>query len=121
MCAWFLLRSHSPQAETFGFSRFLYACVFSTQRDCAVCNQIRAAAEKCVACCVVGQKKPKHQAGKYLTGALNLTSNMVVQLDSGAEILGSLDAADYPLVEALPGYGITRDSLDRKVRSKSPP
>ena len=26
--------------------------------------------------------------GKYLTGALNLTSNMIFQLDEGAEILG---------------------------------
>ncbi len=47
--------------------------------------------------------------GKYLTGALNLTSNMILQIDEGAVILGSLDAADYPLVPALPGYGITRD------------
>ena len=33
----------------------------------------------------------------------------MLQLDSGAEILGSVDAGDYPLVPALPGYGITRD------------
>jgi hypothetical protein len=35
---------------------------------------------------------------------------MVFQLDEGAEILGSLDQDEYPLVPALPGYGITRDT-----------
>ena len=50
------------------------------------------------------------EEGKYLTGALNLTSKMVFQLDEGAEILGSLSQADYPIVPALPGYGITRDT-----------
>ena len=50
------------------------------------------------------------EEGKYLTGALNLTSKMVFQLDEGAEILGSLSQADYPIVPALPGYGITSDT-----------
>ena len=67
---------------------------------------------QCIARCgkaSAGRATVRFPPGKYLTGALNLTSNMVVQIDEGATILGSLDAADYPLVPALPGYGITRD------------
>eukprot|EP01052_Picozoa_sp_SAG31_P014862 SAG31_NODE_938_length_10882_cov_18.550032_5_plen_386_part_00 len=61
--------------------------------------------------------------GKFLTGALNLTSGMKLQLDAGSELLGSLDAVDYPLVPALPSYGITRDggvpAADQLVRHQA--
>jgi len=69
---------------------------------------------KCHAAGGVGGCVLHFPAGDYLTGALNLTSDMTVQIDANAQILGSLDQTDYPLVPALPGYGITRDSLPKK-------
>jgi len=44
----------------------------------------------------------------FLTGALNLTSFMTLRVEG--TLLGSTDPADYPVVPALPGYGVCRDS-----------
>ncbi len=35
--------------------------------------------------------------GKYLTGAVNLRSNVTLDIEAGAVVLGSEDVADYPL------------------------
>jgi polygalacturonase len=45
---------------------------------------------------------------RFLTGALNLTSWIVLRIEG--VLLGSTDPSDYPVVPALPGYGICRDS-----------
>lgn len=44
--------------------------------------------------------------GRYLTGTIELKSNMTLYIDSGAYIVGSADASDYPMItkETLPGY-----------------
>ncbi len=39
-------------------------------------------------------------AGRYVTGALTLRSDITLELEAGAVLLGSEDPADYPLVEA---------------------
>lgn len=43
--------------------------------------------------------------GKYLTGSIELKSNMTLYLDAGAEILASDDRANYPVIgsERVPG------------------
>ena len=91
-------------------------CVVTT--DCHCPGDGAASATECLRKCIeschtragaAAVATVRFPPGKYLTGALNLTSNMIIQLDEGAEILGSLDASEYPLVPALPGYGITRD------------
>lgn len=90
-------------------------CVVTTDCKCPSDGVAPATSclRKCIASCSAAAGSAgatvRFPAGTYLTGALNLTSSLTVQLDEGAEILGSLDAADYPLVPALPGYGITRD------------
>jgi polygalacturonase len=38
-------------------------------------------------------------AGRYVTGALTLRSDITLELEAGAVLLGSEDPADYPLVE----------------------
>jgi polygalacturonase len=38
-------------------------------------------------------------AGRYVTGALTLRSDITLELEAGAVVLGSEDPADYPLVE----------------------
>lgn len=45
-------------------------------------------------------------AGKYLTGTIELKDNMILYLDAGAEILGSPNPEDYPMItsDILPGY-----------------
>jgi polygalacturonase len=48
-------------------------------------------------------------AGTYHTGSIVVPSNTTLRMASGATLLGSTDSADYPLVEALPGYGVPRD------------
>ena len=44
--------------------------------------------------------------GKYVTGTVELKSNMTLYIDSGAVIVGSADPADYPMItkETLKGY-----------------
>jgi polygalacturonase len=39
-------------------------------------------------------------AGRYVTGALTLRSDITLELEAGAVLLGSEDPADYPLVES---------------------
>jgi polygalacturonase len=43
--------------------------------------------------------------GRYLTGAITLKSNMTLEVDAGAAILGSGEPADYPLRESAWGDG----------------
>ena len=38
--------------------------------------------------------------GIYLSGSLNLTSNLIVKIDTNATILGSMDGEDWPLLDA---------------------
>ncbi|KAK9063185.1 hypothetical protein SSX86_017055 [Deinandra increscens subsp. villosa] len=47
--------------------------------------------------------------GKWVTGSFNLTSHFTLFIQSGAVILASQDAGEYPLVEPLPSYGEGRD------------
>lgn len=56
---------------------------------------------KCHAAGGVGGCVLHFPAGDYLTGALNLTSDMTVQIDANAQILGSLESTDYPLVNKI--------------------
>ncbi|MFD4599805.1 pectinesterase family protein [Streptomyces sp. NPDC058464] len=55
-----------------------------------------AALQKAVNACA-GKGTVELTAGKYLSGALTLAADMTLQLDSGATLLASQDAADYPL------------------------
>uniref|UniRef100_A0A6B2L660 Pectate lyase superfamily protein domain-containing protein n=1 Tax=Arcella intermedia TaxID=1963864 RepID=A0A6B2L660_9EUKA len=47
--------------------------------------------------------------GKYLTGPFNLTSNILMQLDPQATILGIQDKDVYGIIPAFPSYGVGRD------------
>jgi polygalacturonase len=47
--------------------------------------------------------------GKYLTGALNLSSNQLLRVEPGAALLASQDVADYPAVASFPSYEGSRD------------
>ncbi|MGH9378413.1 MAG: glycoside hydrolase family 28 protein [Terriglobia bacterium] len=49
------------------------------------------------ACAKIGGGTVFLPAGKYLTGAIKLASNLNLHLDSGATLLGSQDPADYPV------------------------
>ncbi|WP_063749786.1 pectinesterase family protein [Streptomyces xylophagus] len=55
-----------------------------------------AALQKAINACA-GKGTVELTAGKYLSGALTLAADMTLQLDSGATLLASQDAADYPL------------------------
>lgn len=61
-------------------------------------------------------------AGTYLTGSLNLTSNMTLFLAAGATLIGSQNTSDYAVVPSLPpggtmwtallaGYGVSNVRL----------
>ncbi|XP_076933612.1 putative polygalacturonase [Bidens hawaiensis] len=47
--------------------------------------------------------------GRWLTGSFNLTSHFTLFLQSGAVIVASQDAGEYPLLVPLPSYGEGRD------------
>jgi polygalacturonase len=49
------------------------------------------------ACAAAGGGTVYFPPGKYLTGAIVLSSNMTLELDAGATILGSENHEDYPL------------------------
>jgi len=49
------------------------------------------------ACAAAGGGTVYFPPGKYLTGAIVLSSNMTLEVDSGATILGSENRDDYPL------------------------
>jgi polygalacturonase len=57
---------------------------------------IQQAIDKCSA---AGGGIVKFKPGKYLTGSLFLKSNVNLQLDEGAELLGSQNIADYPEID----------------------
>lgn len=49
------------------------------------------------------------KAGVFHTGSLVIPSNTTLVLSADATLLGSMDPAEYPLVQALPSYGVSRD------------
>src|SRR5207342_2084564 len=60
-----------------------------------------AALQKTIAACAAaGGGTVWFPAGKYLTGALMMESNLTLHLDAGAELLYSGDPADSPIVAA---------------------
>jgi polygalacturonase len=48
-------------------------------------------------------------AGTYHTGSLVIPSHTTLRLEAGVTLLGSVAPEDYPLIGALPGYGVPRD------------
>lgn len=50
-------------------------------------------------CGVFGGGEVRVPAGDYLTGALELRSNVVLRLEQGATLLGTPDFADYPVTQ----------------------
>jgi polygalacturonase len=57
-----------------------------------------AFAQAVVACAAAGGGTVWVPAGKYLTGTIQLESNLTLHLDAGSELLFSGDAADAPIV-----------------------
>jgi len=57
---------------------------------------IQQAIDKCSA---AGGGIVKFKPGKYLTGSLFIKNNVNLQLDEGAELLGSQNIADYPEID----------------------
>ena len=57
---------------------------------------------------------PQHNKSVYLTGAFNLTSHCVLEVQAGATVLGSPDGDDWPLVDAAtlwPQFGHGSDCV----------
>jgi polygalacturonase len=52
------------------------------------------------ACAKAGGGTVLFSAGKYLTGGIQLKSNITLEIDAGATILGSTDASDYVLEDS---------------------
>lgn len=59
-----------------------------------------AFARAVAACAAAGGGTVEVPAGKYLTGAIQLASNLTLNLEAGAELLYSGDPADSPIVPA---------------------
>jgi polygalacturonase len=92
-------------------SRILLACfLLPSLASAAVCNVAEygakgdgktkdtAAIAKAVDACVkAGGGTVLLPPGRYLTGAITLKSNLTLEVEAGATILGSPDPADYPL------------------------
>eukprot|EP00257_Ricinus_communis_P013653 XP_015571150.1 probable polygalacturonase [Ricinus communis] len=56
-------------------------------------------------------------AGKWLTGSFNLTSHFTLFLHRGATILASQNEADFPIIAALPSFGVEKDFPDGRFSS----
>nr|XP_029118850.1 probable polygalacturonase isoform X1 [Elaeis guineensis] len=48
-------------------------------------------------------------AGRWLTGSFSLISHLTLSLDKDAEIIGSMDSSDWPVIDPLPSYGRGRE------------
>ncbi|MFM2486823.1 glycoside hydrolase family 28 protein [Celerinatantimonas yamalensis] len=59
----------------------------------AIQNTINSCSSNCVV---------EIPAGQFVTGALFLHSNMTLQLDQGAELIGSTNSANYPSINGTP-------------------
>lgn len=66
---------------------------------------IKAAIEECR----TGGEILLSAPGLYLTGALNLTSNQLLRVEPGAQLLASQDVSDFPVVASFPSYQGSRD------------
>ncbi len=61
-------------------------------------------------------------AGQYITGSIELKSNMTLYLDAGAEILASDDRAKYPFIDEkkIPGWdGVTKGAIITAFHAKN--
>uniref|UniRef100_A0A5B7AWJ5 Putative polygalacturonase n=1 Tax=Davidia involucrata TaxID=16924 RepID=A0A5B7AWJ5_DAVIN len=56
-------------------------------------------------------------AGQWLTGSFELISHLTLQLDRDAVILGSMNSADWPVIDPLPSYGRGRELPGGRHRS----
>lgn len=56
-------------------------------------------------------------AGRWLTGSFGLISHLTLSLDKDAVILGSMNSADWPIVDPLPSYGRGRELPGPRHRS----
>lgn len=91
--------------------------VCSVREDCA-CPEAPKLATDCLRRCIAqchaaapsGAVVLLPAGSRYITGSVNLTSFLTLRLEAGSELLGSLEPSDYPLVDALPSYGRTRDT-----------
>ncbi len=69
-------------------------------------------------CAVLGGGEVVVPAGDYLTGALMLRSNVVLRIEDGASLLGSVEMADYPIAEVrwegrwIKGYSALISAVD---------
>ena len=61
-----------------------------------------AAIKQAIAACAGGGDVVLPAPGKYLTGPLNLTSNIRLVVPSGAMLLASQTVTDYPTVDSFP-------------------
>jgi len=60
------------------------------------------------ACFAAGGGQVYFPDGEYLTGSINLTSNMILYISEGATIYGSENPKDFALIEGLPSYPFDR-------------
>ncbi len=65
-----------------------------------VAKDTAAIAKAIAACAAVGGGTVQFPAGRYLTGSIELVSNLTLQVDAGATLLYSGDPADSPVVES---------------------
>ena len=93
-------------------------CAFATFASAAVCNvrdygaagdgkqkDTAAIARAIEKCSQAGGGTVEFSPGRYLTGAITLKSNITLDVNAGATILGSPDTEDYPLHPTVWGDG----------------
>eukprot|EP01052_Picozoa_sp_SAG31_P020112 SAG31_NODE_1498_length_8095_cov_9.582541_3_plen_455_part_00 len=62
-----------------------------------------------IAACADGGEILLPSPGRYLTGAVNLSSNQLLRVEEGATLVASQDTADFPEVASFPSYSGSRD------------
>lgn len=84
--------------------------------DCQCPNDGRSDGTACIRACVLKchQQGPDgatlhFASGVFLTGAFNVTSNMTLHIAEGATLLAATSPDAFPVVPALPSYGVCRD------------
>lgn len=65
--------------------------------------------DACSAAAAAGGGTVRVPTGDFVTGAFNLSSGVTLEVQAGGTVIGAADLMEFPVIPALPSYGVSRD------------
>lgn len=69
--------------------------------------------DACSAAAAAGGGTVLVPVGTFVTGAFNLSSGVTLEVQAGATVVGAADLREFPIIPALPSYGVSRDQKQK--------